>query len=266
VWINPDGLEWARTKWNLAAKYYFRLMERVALRMANRIIADAEAIAACLVGRHGPLRSCTVIPYGCDVVETPPPLHLLSEWSLGPRDYYLVVCRLEPENHVLEILQAFQQTSSEKQLIIAGNHRAKTRYVEQLLTVRDPRIRFIGTVYDPCRLTALRYHTFAYIHGHSVGGTNPSLLEAMGCGNFILAHDNLFNRETLDRCGFYFANAIALSLSIERAEQADAGLEPLRKAARRRARSKYQWSDIVSRYERLLEKVPAQANVINEAS
>jgi glycosyltransferase involved in cell wall biosynthesis len=254
VWINPDGLEWARTKWNWAAKYYFRLMEWTSLHMADRIIADAEAIAASLAARHGPLSSCTVIPYGCDVVETPPALHLLSEWNLSPRDYYLIVCRLESENHVLEILQAFQQTSSDKQLIIVGNHRAKTRYIEQLLAVRDPRIRFIGTVYDSCRLTALRYHAFAYLHGHSVGGTNPSLLEAMGCGSLIFAHDNLFNRETLGPCDCYFANPIALSLSIDRAEQADAELEPLREAARTRARSQYQWSSIVSRYEKLLEK------------
>ena len=259
VWINPDGLEWARAKWNSPAKFYFRLMEWVSLHIADRVIADANAIAASLAGRHGPLRSCTVIPYGCDVVESPPPLQLLSEWSLGPRDYYLIVCRLEPENHVLEILQAFQQSSSNKQLIIAGDHRAKTRYIERLLSIRDPRLRFIGTVYDPCRLTALRYHAFAYMHGHSVGGTNPSLLEAMGCGNLIFAHDNPFNRETLGPSGFYFANAIDLSFAIDRAEQADAELEPLREATRIRARSKYQWCDIVTRYESLLREMPPRA-------
>ena len=136
----------------------------------------------------------------------------------------------------------------------------KNRYVEQLLAVRDSRLRFIGTVYDPCRLTALRYHSFAYMHGHSVGGTNPSLLEAMGCGNLIFAHDNPFNRETLGPCGFYFENATALSLSIDRAEQADAELGPLREAARMRASSQYRWSDVVTRYEKLLGKSPARAN------
>ena len=260
IWINPDGLEWARAKWKSATKYYFRLMEWVSLHIADRIIADAEAIAASLASRHGPLRSCTVIPYGCDVFETPPSPQILSEWNLSPRGYYLIVCRLEPENHVLEILQAFQQSSSDKQLIIAGNHRAKTRYIEQLLAIRNPRIRFIGTIYDLCRLTALRYHAFAYMHGHSVGGTNPSLLEAMGCGNLIFAHDNMFNRETLGPSGLYFTNAINLSFAIDRAERAGTELEPLREAAKLRARSQYQWSDIITRYGKLLGKMPARAN------
>ena len=109
VWIDPDGLEWKRAKWGFVAKNYFRLMEWISLRTANRIIADAEAISAILTSRHGKLKACTVIPYGCEVIETPPPAEPLSEWNLVPDDYYLVVCRLEPENHVLEILEAFQR-------------------------------------------------------------------------------------------------------------------------------------------------------------
>ena len=248
VWINPDGLEWARAKWGFVAKSYFRLMEWRALHAANRIIADAEAIATSLASRHGKLPSCTVIPYGCEVIETPPPAEPLSQWNLVPEGYYLVVCRLEPENHVLEILQAFQRSPSNRQLIVVGNHLTETRYVAQLRALQDPRIRMIGTVYDQCKLTCLRYHSFAYIHGHSVGGTNPSLLEAMGCGNLIFAHDNPFNRETLGSCGFYFANAPALTQAIDRAEEEYTELGRLREASKSRARANYRWPDIISRY------------------
>ncbi len=254
VWINPDGLEWARAKWGLLAKAYFHLMEWTTLRVASRVVADAEAIATSLVGRHGKLPACTVIPYGCEVIETPPPPGPLSEWGLVPGDYYLIVCRLEPENHVLEILQAFQRCRSNRELVVVGDHCTGTRYVLQIRAVQDSRIRLIGTMYDQAKLTSLRYHCFAYMHGHSVGGTNPSLLEAMGCGNLIFAHDNPFNRETLGGCGFYFANALELTQALDRVEQDDSKLAGLKDASRSRARASYSWPDIISSYAALLER------------
>ena len=122
VWINPDGLEWARAKWNFAARVYLRLMEWSAVRVADRIIADAAAIRESLAARHGDLPSCTVIRYGCEIVDALPAIEPLAEWGLVPESYYLVVCRLEPENHVLEILRAFQQSRSARELIVVGNH------------------------------------------------------------------------------------------------------------------------------------------------
>jgi len=254
VWINPDGLEWARAKWGFAAKSYFRLMERVSLVAAARIIADAEAIAASLASRHGKLKACTVIPYGCDCLDAAPADELLGKWNLVPGSYFLVVCRLEPENHVLEIIEAFQRSASKRQLIVVGNHLAGTSYADQLGAARDARIRMIGTVYDKAELAALRYHCFAHLHGHSVGGTNPSLLEAMGCGNLIVAHDNSFNRETLDDCGLFFRDSEELARVIDDAEKNEAELERWREAARKRARDFYSWEDIISRYAALLEQ------------
>lgn len=258
VWINPDGLEWARNKWNWPAKKYFRLMEWTSMRTADRIIADAESIAGSLRSRHRKMPPCTVIPYGCEVIDTAPAPHALGEWGLDADGYYLVVCRLEPENHVLEILQAFQRCGSKRQLVVTGNLR-QNRYVEALKSVKDSRIRMIGTVYDRKKLTCLRYHSFAYCHGHSVGGTNPSLLEAMGCGNLIFAHDNPFNRETLASCGIYFGDAGELTQAIDGAETSGRDLARLREAARKRAREKYRWCDVIDSYERLLMGALAQA-------
>ena len=262
VWINPDGLEWARAKWGLVARTYFRLMEWASLHAANRMIADAEAIAASLAGRHGKLSACTVIPYGCEVIDSPPPAAPLSQWGLSPQQYYLVVCRLEPENHVMEILQAFQRSRTTRQLVVVGNQFAKSRYAARIRAVRDSRIQMIGTVYDASTLTCLRYHSFAYLHGHSVGGTNPSLLEAMGCGNLIFAHDNPFNRETLGSCGFHFASVSELSQAIDGAEQEEEeNLDRLRSASRARARKSYRWQDIISRYRALLDRAHAEGSI-----
>lgn len=255
VWINPDGLEWARAKWNPAGRLYFRLMEWSSLRVADRLIADSAAIAESLTTRHGALRSCSVIPYGCEFMDSRPRPDLLDEWALVQDNYYLVVCRLEPENHVLEIMRAFQQSQSARELIVLGDKRTDTRYVRELCSIQDPRIRMIGTVYDQEKLTCLRAHAFAYMHGHSVGGTNPSLLEAMGCRNLVFAHDNPFNREMVGDCGIYFADPDGLATAIDRIELEDGSrIEELRKAAAARARAKYRWPDIISRYAALLER------------
>jgi len=252
VWINPDGLEWARAKWGFVARTYFRLMEWACLRTANRIVADAQAIESSLASRHGRLPACTVIPYGCDVIEDPPTAQLLTRWELTPGSYYIVVCRLEPENHVLEILQGFQRSGSARQLVVVGNHLLDNSYVARLRAVSDSRIRLIGTVYERETLTALRYFSFGYVHGHSVGGTNPSLLEAMGCGNLIFAHDNPFNRETLQGNGMFFQDSAQLAILFNRAEDGALDLKKLREGAKLRALTCYQWPDIVDRYARAL--------------
>ncbi|HZZ40432.1 MAG TPA: DUF1972 domain-containing protein [Acidobacteriaceae bacterium] len=259
VWINPDGVEWARAKWNLAAKLYFRCMEWFCVRAANRVIADAEAIAAHLMRRHGPLRACSVIAYGCEVVRVAPDPAPLRDWELKADGYFLVVCRLEPENHVLEILLAFQNSHSTKRLVIVGDHKVSTPYVKELQSVHDPRIRLIGTIYDVPALTALRCYAFAYLHGHSVGGTNPSLLEAMGCGNLVLAHDNPFNREVLGEEGLYFSTVEQLAATIDSVEGRGEGLDRLRSGARERARTRYQWTDVIERYGDLLRQAAKPA-------
>jgi glycosyltransferase involved in cell wall biosynthesis len=218
------------------------------------VIADAEAIAAHLERRHGPLRACSVIPYGCEIVNVPPDPELLRGWGLEADGYFLVVCRLEPENHVLEILEAFRKSHAKRQLVIVGNDQVSTPYVKQLQAVRDPRIRMIGTVYDAPVLRTLRSCAFAYLHGHSVGGTNPSLLEAMGCGNLILAHDNPFNRETLGEEGLYFSTAEDLAVTIDAVDSRPERLERLRAGARDRAVARYNWTDVIDRYAKLLRQ------------
>lgn len=255
VWINPDGVEWARAKWNRIAKLYFRMMEWISVRTATRIIADSSAIAHHLTNRQHTNFACSVVAYGCDPIRTAPPTDPLARWQLSPGEYYLVVCRLEPENHVLEILRAFQATRSARQLIVLGNL-ADNAYVRALRSVQDERIRLIGTVYEQDQLTALRYYCAAYMHGHSVGGTNPSLLEAMGCRNLVLAHDNPFNRETLADCGLFFTSVADLTALIQQVEEESAeSLNRQRDGCLERAERVYSWDGIISRYCELIADV-----------
>ena len=255
VWINPDGLEWARAKWGFWARCYFKLMEWTSVRVPNLVVADADAVAAVLARRHGKLRDCRVIRYGCDTVQAPPPPTPLSEWNLSSQSYYLVVCRLEPENHVWEILEAFHRSQSSRQLIVIGNHRTGTAYVKKLSSIQDPRIRMVGTVYDREQLISLRYHAHAYLHGHSVGGTNPSLLEAMGCGNFIVAHDNPFNRETVGEHALFFRDSESLTEILDRVEAGSIErISEMRSNSLHRAQELFSWPLITEQYYELLKE------------
>jgi glycosyltransferase involved in cell wall biosynthesis len=253
VWINMDGIEWARSKWSLIAKLWFRVMEAVGMWTANVVIADAEGIKAHLFNRHRRRPATVVIPYGANKVLSRPDESLLAEWQLSSAEYYLVVCRLEPENHILEIVEGFMNSSSVFTLAIVGDHNSGTPYVEKLVSQSDERIRFLGTVFDTPKLEALRWHCRAYIHGHSVGGTNPSLLEALACGNRILAHDNVFNREVAGDCARYFLSCDELG-GLIRGTDGDETQASHRQAAQRRIDEIYNWDAVARSYADLLNK------------
>ena len=246
-WVNMDGLEWRRAKWSRTAQTYLRLSEGLAAHLAHHLIADASAIGAHLA-RHYP--SCAnkvcVIPYG---VEVPPlaPTRLLHRWGLAPGGYVLVVCRLEPENHVLEIIRGWRAAQTACPLVIVGDHRSRTGYVQALLHAAGDGVRFIGAVYEPEPLIALRQGCRVYLHGHSVGGTNPSLLEAMACGNRIIAHDNPFNREVLGDLGRYFSDADDVVAQLRELAQ-DAAGETIAAGMIARARARFDWERITERY------------------
>ena len=254
VWLN--GIEWMRAKWGRLARIYLKAMEFFSTLFPSRVIADAEGIRQHLVARHRRMPPCTVIPYGAPVIETAPEVGLLGEWDLRPWRYYLVVCRMEPENHVREIVEGFIASDSLYPLIIVGDHRADTDFARGLICLASDRIRFIGTVFEKPKLQSLRYHCSAYFHGHSVGGTNPSLLEAMGCGNVVLAHDNLFNREVLLEDGRFFENAEAISNLIQEIEVMSAqDRKDLSDCVKLRIRTAYSWDLIADSYLRLLDEV-----------
>lgn len=252
VWINMDGVEWRRSKWSWPARAYLRVMEMIAMWTPDRIIADAAGIHAHLKARHRHLPNCTVIPYGAEVVTSAPPEDSLAEWKLKSGEYFIVVCRLEPENHVLEVLEGYASSSSPYPLVVLGDHNLDTTYVRRLHLIVDPRVRLIGTVYDKGHLRALRYHSRGYFHGHSVGGTNPSLLEAMASGNAVIAHDNVFNREVAADTALYFRSSKDIPGILEVLEADASRVQRMCAAAQQRIKSNYEWQAITDQYVHLL--------------
>lgn len=249
VWINMDGVEWARSKWGSVAKAWFKIMEAVAMWTPDRVIADAEEIHRHLRSRHPHLPPVSVIAYGASVVKEAPDARLLEEWQLTPGRYYLVVCRLEPENSVREIVEGYLQSDSAHPLVVVGGLDPTSGYVQQLLQLKKERVRFIGPVYQKEKLQALRYHTLAYFHGHTVGGTNPSLLEALGCGNLVIAHNNAFNREVAGERASYFRQEEDVAAGIRAVESHPLEyLSRLGDLARERIEKTYSWDSIADAY------------------
>jgi glycosyltransferase involved in cell wall biosynthesis len=257
VWINMDGLEWARKKWGPIARCYFRIAESIAMWTPSRIVADAAEIKGVLRSRHSWMPPCDVIPYGCEIVETAN-RDELSSYGLLPDSYYLVVCRFEPENHLKEIIEGFLEANTRARLVLVGDSRRDT-YGRSLTKYKDDRVVFVGPVYDVPRIQALRYFCKGYLHGHSVGGTNPSLLEAMGCGNVILAHDNPFNREVLGTSAIFFSTPAQIGAAIDSIDLKTVDLASLKSAVVKRARQFYGWEQITDHYCDLLALVSSES-------
>lgn len=254
VWVNTDGIEWKRRKFTWPQRAYLAIAEALSVLFASRIVADASAIAEYLRRRYPGLKHVSTIAYGADLPAGKPDRTFIEEWDLEPDGYYIVVSRLEPENHVLEIVQGFEQTRSSLPLVVLGNIESPNKYVRTVLAHNSARVRFIGTVYDKDKLEALRFYARAYMHGHSVGGTNPSLLEAMACANLVVAHDNPFNREVLGEAGLYFATRGELATIVEDVDGNRVNASVRRQRAADIIASRYCWDHIADAYLALLQE------------
>lgn len=246
VITNVDGIEWKREKWKGLAKHYLRFAEFVAVKASDEVIADNQAIADYLKEAYG--CEAHVIPYGGDhAVEADPDPRAVANL---PDEYALGLCRIEPENNIAMILEAFDGLGMP--LVFVGNW-DKSRYGRELkhkyaghptITIHDP-------VYDPRGLRAIRDGASLYLHGHSAGGTNPALVEMMHFGIPIAAHGCVFNRHTTEDRALYFTSAAELRalLSEMSAGEAKAIGETMCEIASRR----YTWASIGRAYFELLE-------------
>lgn len=256
IWLNVDGLEWARSKWGWLARTYLKRMEWVSSWAPSRIIADAQAIADHFSRRFPRSVPCTFIAYGAD--EVSPSMscpQALSAWGLKPWEYALVVARPEPENHVLEMIQGYRQSRRAETLVVVGDVLPVTQYQRQLLAEACDQVRFLGGVYDASKLNCLRVHAICYLHGHSVGGTNPSLLEAMACGNLTIAHDNPFNREVARDTACYFSNSSELVTCLNQVmDMSEQKRLVSRLRTRQVVREHYTWNNIADSYEQLIRR------------
>jgi glycosyltransferase involved in cell wall biosynthesis len=256
--IHLDGLESRREKWRGAGARYFRWAEKASVRWGQEVIADADAIAAHVQERYG--RACVVIPYGAAVMS--PGSTRLTEVSVEPGGYHLVVARFEPENHVLEAVHGFRRSTESRDLLVVGSAPYSQWYVDKVRSAGagDARIRFLGGVYDQDLLDELYGNACTYVHGHSVGGTNPSLLRAMGAGAPVLAYDVEFNREVTGGAALFWGDADDLTAHLDRIGQggADAELASFSALGQERVSRVYQWDNVTDQYEDLLRRLVAR--------
>lgn len=253
--INMDGIEWARAKWGKVAKIWFWLNEWAGCWLGTHLIADHPEIKNHLSTRVSP-KKITMIPYGAELIESAD-ASLLQPIGLMAGSFFTLIARAEPENSILEVVRAFSSRPRGVGLAILGNYDESNAYHRAVLAAASDEVRFLGAIYDRAALGALRVHSIAYIHGHQVGGTNPSLVEALGAGNAIIAHDNRFNRWVAGPEALYFSSEDQLSDMIDKLI-ADAPLAAsMRIASYQRRTDGLTWKDVLQAYEQLLMRFQA---------
>ncbi len=248
--VNMDGVEWRRAKWSLPVRGWFWCNSWVAGYAANHLIADHPGIARMLA-RRGWSGRTTMVPYGADSV-THAPEGPLKALSLTPRRYGLVIARAEPENSVLEIVRAWSRAPRTHPLVVLGAYEAGHAFQAAVRAAAGPDVRFPGALYDPVVVQALRHHARLYVHGHTVGGTNPSLVEALGAGSPVLAHDNEFNRWVAGPGARYFADQAGCEAALTALLDDEAALTAMRSASYVRHAEAFTWEKVLPEYERVL--------------
>ena len=255
---NIDGVESRRGKWSVLKKLFIKMTEYVSVMFSDKVIADSVAIKRYVLNEYRvPSVRVAVIEYGATQNIGAANSAAIEKYRLMPNDYYLLVARLEPENNVLEIIEGFLNSKSTLSLIVVGGLN-DTVYVSCLKDIADKsagRVRLIGAIYVRAELDAMRFFCYAYLHGHSVGGTNPSLLEALSAANIAICHDNEFNREVTENRMYYFKSAGDLAQLINEIELLPiATLEEKRGYALNRITSYYNWDRIADEYRKLINE------------
>lgn len=263
VYVNPDGHEWLRAKWSKPVRQYWKYSERLMVKHADLLICDSQNIAKYIqttYARYQP--KTTFIAYGADVKQSPladdaPKLtQWLHKFGLRPQQYYLIVGRFVPENNYATMIREFMASNTQKELVIITNV-AQNKFYDALKVQthfdQDKRIKFVGTVYDAALLKKIREQAFAYLHGHAVGGTNPSLLEALASTPVNLLYKVGFNQEVALDSALYWTKAPGnLAGLIAQVDQLPADKQQqLDRQSTQRILNAYSWPAIVGQYENL---------------
>lgn len=247
--MNMDGIEWKRAKWSLPARAWFFLNELAGANLCHVAVADHPEIAKHVAARSA--KKPVMIPYGSERINKADEKHI-RDLGLEPFRFFVSIARLEPENSILELIEAFSSLRLDAKLAILGNLDPTNAYHRRLRDAAGANVMFMGGIYELAKVQALRYYAAAYLHGHTVGGTNPSLVEALGAGRPVIAHNNRFNRWTAGPAQHYFSNpdqagqAMAAILDDEKLQKS-MGASALDRHAR-----EFTFDHVHSRYEEVL--------------
>lgn len=252
VIINMDGIEWKRAKWSRLARFWFWFNDWAGCLLGNRLIADNPGIAAHLATR-GVAKKVVMIPYGAERLSSLD-LTVLDSMGLKVNEFCTLIARPEPENSILEIVKAFSTKKRNCKLVVLGDYSSLAGYKKKVMDSASDEVVFVGAIYDKTVVSSLRLGSRIYFHGHTVGGTNPSLVEAMGGGNAIVAHGNIYNKWVLGSAGRYFDTVDSLAALLEEVIESQDELARMRKAALERFDSMFQLNYINEQYELMLLK------------
>lgn len=270
VYLNPDGHEWMRAKWSAPIRKYWKISEQMMVKYSDLAICDSvnieKYIHACYDGKgiKGRNPKTTFIAYGADLTlskltdDDEKLVNWYKEKGLTKKNYYLVVGRFVPENSFEVMIREFMKSHSKKDfaLITNVNDKFLNELEEKLHFKRDKRIKFVGTVYDQELLKKIRENAFAYFHGHTVGGTNPSLIEALGSTDLNLLVDVGFNREVAEDCALYWSRDDgSLAKLIDSSDQLNENqIAEMGRKAKARVAAEYTWNKICGQYEEVFVK------------
>jgi rhamnosyltransferase len=266
LYINPDGHEWMRAKWSAPVRKYWKISEQLMTKHCDLLICDSKNIEKYIhdeYGRYNP--KTTFIAYGAEtrkskLTDDDPKLTAwYKEKGLSPKSYYLVVGRFVPENNYETMIREFMKSHSKRDFALITN--VSDKFLEELKEKthfdQDPRIKFVGTVYDKELLMKIRENAYGYFHGHEVGGTNPSLLEALGSTDLNLLLDVGFNREVAEDAALYWNKQPGnLASLIDQADNMNAGeITELGEKSSQRVVEAYSWQHIADEYKQLFKKL-----------
>lgn len=262
LYINPDGHEWMRAKWSAPVRRYWKMSERMMTKHCDLLICDSKNIEKYIHEEYGKYDlQTTYISYGAETRKSilsnddPKLLGWYRQKGLAPKSYYLVVGRFVPENNYETMIREFMKSHSGRDFALICN--VSNKFLDELKEKthfdRDPRIKFVGTVYDQELLMKIRENAYGYFHGHEVGGTNPSLLEALGSTDLNLLLDVGFNREVAEDAALYWNKEPGdLAGLIDRADQMGAvDIAELGHKAKERIADAYGWQHISDQYKNL---------------
>jgi glycosyltransferase involved in cell wall biosynthesis len=251
VALNVDGIERKRKKWNRLAKTWYLLSERLATILPTAVVTDARAIADYYRETYG--KATDFIPYGAETgkVDT---AGALGGLGIEPERYFLYVSRMEPENHALEVRQAFETVQTNMKLALIGDAPYAADYIRKVRSTADARVIMPGAIYGR-GYQELGSHCFAYIHATTVGGTHPALIEAMGRGALVLYRATTENTEVAGDTGIPFGEddlAEKISLALAMSEEERNGF---RRRAAERVQERYSWDTVTAEYEELFRRI-----------
>ena len=246
---NMDGIEWKRSKFSNRVQKFLKYAEGLAVKYSDYFIADSIGIQQYLKKEHN--IDSTYIPYGAELMKSPSS-DVLKEFGLKEYQYDLIVARMEPENNIEIIVEGFSNSKKERDLVIVGS--LETPFGQYLSKkYKDRKIKFLGFVSGIGKLNSLRNYSNLYFHGHSVGGTNPSLLEAMASNSLICAHNNVFNKSILEKDAFYFNKADEISILINKEVKKQEN--KFVKSNLEKVKNLYSWEKIVNDYNSFFLKI-----------